>query len=241
MLEHDPENSRTSTHREAEPESLVQILFECWGDVSPTPLGRYIKQEWSTVKKAPGIICVAIGLSGAIGYWVTAKVDSSTIGDLSEQVKTLTREKDTALTNLRISDNALAPWKTLANSQFPEKPINERMNLLFANMQEQIKQLANQIDRAVPPPKSLKERLRICLDSIDTRIMEALQTQPVSFEGKVDFRKVEALKILSEEQEASEYITIISISEADGVSFSGTRMGGTDIVKFFVTRKLIEP
>lgn len=75
-------------------------------------------------------------------------------------------------------------------------------------------------------PKPLKERLKICLDSIDVRLLPTLKvagSRGVHFRGEVSEYKYEELHKLSEEPGASEFITFRPAMSIMISNISGTQ------------------
>ncbi|HEY5769094.1 MAG TPA: hypothetical protein VIS71_04540, partial [Terrimicrobium sp.] len=71
------------------------------------------------------------------------------IGNLNTKLTDSEKAKDSLQTQLQVAQNALAPWVTLANSKFGDKPQDERLPLLlddiFTTMEERFDRLSIQL------------------------------------------------------------------------------------------------
>jgi len=88
-------------------------------------------------------------------------------------------------------------------------------------------------------PKSFKERLLECLDSVDPTIKERLKTQTVIFRGELDIRKIGELQKLEKEPNASDYFELRIVSGLTGMYSGNVELSGTKGVEIVVERKLI--
>lgn len=68
------------------------------------------------------------------GLSTTIQTQNTTISDLKHDKDGLLRQSDKFEEKAQNAENALAPWKQLANSQFTNAPFNQRLDLLFEHV-----------------------------------------------------------------------------------------------------------
>jgi len=137
--------------------NIIRVFWACLCEWSLSPLGKHLATEWSSVRKAPAILIVTALLGGSGGYWIKTKfveheiVEKNTtavnfnnrISALNIELQDAHRERDKYQVLAIEAENALAPWKQLATSEYPKEPINKSLNLLLEKVDSFQKILKN--------------------------------------------------------------------------------------------------
>ena len=139
---------------------------------------KAMKEGWVIFLIMASVLCGAVYLALEEFVYLPEKTEmKGKISDLKDDIKALKYEisdikrdlDDTQIKKIE-AENALAPWKELANSQFPGKPINKSLDLLL--------QKIDAIQSELPDP--LKEPISAASATADIEI-EVAAPQPIEY------------------------------------------------------------
>ena len=88
-------------------------------------------------------------------------------------------------------------------------------------------------------PKSFKERLRACLDSIDPNITTQAITEKAVFHEMVDLQKIQELQKLASDPEAAQYFTLKVSQDFTGIVSGEKEVSGGKTVTLIVQPELM--
>jgi hypothetical protein len=164
-----PENASVTPVEKAKKIAWLS-LFEM---VGLSKLGEHLHEEREYVKKVPLIIFLCL----VAGVWLRGCWDDSKLESVKDDlVKSdgakleAERDRDKYQIESQNADNALAPWKELANSQFPGKPINEGLNSLLQKVDAlQKAMLDNSLNPLKEPIASAVATVTVNLKTVNPR------------------------------------------------------------------------
>lgn len=129
--------------------NLFYVLYRCIAEQNLGPLANYVERRWDTVKDAWELLIVALLAGGMVVFFPTKcaydgqiatnnEDTAKALGEKDKEIKTLkgnnaelSQQKSHFEEMYKEAENALAPWKMFAISQYPGKSIDQALPLLL--------------------------------------------------------------------------------------------------------------
>lgn len=176
-------------------------------------------------------------LLGQVGAW------SNRVDAISGERDGYKSERDREVMARQSAEQKLVPYMILLGLSTTNAPFEKKVDIILEKVDAVLAASTNEIQKlkakiSALEPKPFKVRLCAFLDSLDKRIVPALEAGPVNYKGRFSLHQYKELKGFLAEQE-SRYVAIVSEKELASIEMLGVKASATWEIELFIAQTLV--